>query len=324
MLRYRPNKERLTAPEMHNSELLYKAAERGDLTHMRLILQGDRVGIADFKFCLIRDEVFRTTLTVFITTCNQDVHEGREIGTKAFEGVALLVDHGANIMSPVFFRSNAIKQAVANNMIDVARYLITTVSNIPTKTLNLLIFSCESVEMLQMLMLRGADITSRADDGSTILMKNNIDETRQRAIRILALSCGVDVNAKCTGGTTALHEAAIYGDLPSVIDLCKAGASLDAKDHHGRIPLQTAIHWCNQQWRMREGHEPPQTSVYGTIRFIREEVSRRHVEALQLLSTVIEDPYRIGEGSTFSVLDRETQKLIMSMVHLFPQKKDLD
>lgn len=325
MLRYRKNKERLTVLQEHNSKKLFEAAKIGDLEHMKHILHDDMVGIADFDYRLKNDYVVLfTTLTVWINACSQKVYDGCEIGTKALDGTVLLVDHGANIMSNIHFKSNAIIRAVETGMLDVAEYLIQMVSNLSIKTLNHIMFSCNSVEMLQLLRCHGADITSRREYGETILMKNNINEKSQRDIRRLALSCGVDVNAKCMGGSTALHEAAVYGDLPSVMDLCQAGASLDVKDEKGNTPLQTAILWANKHWRMRHDCEPPQTNFNGTVRFLREEPLRRHVEALQFLSVVIEHPENLGSEHDFNLLDRETQKTIMSMVHLVPARPDQD
>jgi len=323
MSRYRPNKDSLTASQKHNSKLLFEVAKNGDLERMKDILDDDMVGIADFKFILPEDTVvFQTTLTVFLSACNQEKADGHEIGTKAFEGAVLLVDHGADIMTMVHFKSNAIKEAVQMNMIDVANYLITAVSNISINMLNIFIFSCNSVEMLKLLMHHGADITSREKEGHTILMKNNMDESTQRKIRILALSYGVNVNAECMGGTTALHTAAIYGDLPSVKDLCEAGANLEIKDRHGNTPLETAIVWRRQHWKMRE-REPPQTNFNGVVGFLREEASHRYEEGLHYLSTVVEEPHTIGRGSTFSQLDRITQERIMSMVGHVPAHRDL-
>lgn len=254
--------------------MLFRAAREGDLGRMKRILHDDMVGIADFQF-IKPDVVLSTTLTAFLSACAQEEYDGRDIGRQALEGTVLLVEHGANIMATVHLKSNAIESAVRKDKLDVTNYLITAVSPLSGETLNRIMFCCDSAEMLQLLIVYGADIKSRGDDGATILMKINTNENRQRDIRRLALRSGVDVNAQCRGGTTALHEAAVYGDLPSVMGLCKAGASLDVKDKKGNTPLDTAILWHRQHWEMRDGREPPHASFSGTVQFLREEALRR-------------------------------------------------
>lgn len=271
---YRRDKDRLTVSQQENSEMLFRAAREGDLGRMKRILHDDMVGIADFQF-IKPDVVLSTTLTAFLSACAQEEYDGRDIGRQALEGTVLLVEHGANIMATVHLKSNAIESAVRKDKLDVTNYLITAVSPLSGETLNRIMFCCDSAEMLQLLIVYGADIKSRGDDGATILMKINTNENRQRDIRRLALRSGVDVNAQCRGGTTALHEAAVYGDLPSVMGLCKAGASLDVKDRKGNTPLDTAILWHRQHWEMRDGREPPHASFSGTVQFLREEALRR-------------------------------------------------
>jgi hypothetical protein len=326
MLRYRPNKDSLTDSQKCQSELLFDAAKKADLATMRLILRDDNVGIADFHYCLFPREVSSTTLTAFLSACLLQEYHGAEIGSKALEGTVLLVDHGANIMKAEHFKTNAVKNAVQRNMIEVAEYLITAVEDTSSirwvNYVNSLIHVCVSAEMLQLLMRHGADITSRDSDGATILHRNNIDQDRQREIRVLALRCGVDVNAELTGGSTALHQAAIYGDLPSVRALCELGARLDGRDHLGNTPLETARVWCNQHWKIRDGREPTHTNFGGTFEFLYDEPLRRHTQALDYLSAVIEDPRGLGAGSTFSVLDRVTQESIMSMAGYVPDPRN--
>jgi len=56
------------------------------------------------------------------------------------------------------------------------------------------------------------------------------------------LANGADPNAREPGGSTALHAAAARGSSELVELLLRKGAALDARDEHGRRPLDLAAH----------------------------------------------------------------------------------
>jgi ankyrin repeat protein len=56
------------------------------------------------------------------------------------------------------------------------------------------------------------------------------------------LANGADANAREPGGSTALHAAAARGSIELVELLLRKGAKVDARDDHGRRPLDLAAH----------------------------------------------------------------------------------
>ena len=85
-------------------------------------------------------------------------------------------------------------------------------------------------------MLFLATTAAGADDPRIVdaMARQNRD-----AVRALAKQ-GADVNSRAADGTTALHWAAHWDDLDSVAFLLKAGARIDATDDHGVTALSLA------------------------------------------------------------------------------------
>ncbi|KAF4677472.1 hypothetical protein FOL47_001287 [Perkinsus chesapeaki] len=50
-----------------------------------------------------------------------------------------------------------------------------------------------------------------------------------------------DLDARDAAGKTALHHAAQWGSSGVVIEMCRLGATVDAKDNRGRTPLHAAL-----------------------------------------------------------------------------------
>src|SRR5215207_3732131 len=85
-----------------------------------------------------------------------------------------------------------------------------------------------------LLLARGA--AAGADDTRIVdaMARQNRD-----AVRALAKQ-GADVNSRAADGTTALHWAAHWDDLDAAAFLLKAGAKIDATDDHGVTALSLA------------------------------------------------------------------------------------
>ena len=71
-----------------------------------------------------------------------------------------------------------------------------------------------------------------------------------QAVRTL-IKQGADVNSRAADGTTALHWAAHWDDVETVDFLLKAGASIDAVDDHGVTALSLAAENSASGWSRR-------------------------------------------------------------------------
>jgi ankyrin repeat protein len=89
----------------------------------------------------------------------------------------------------------------------------------------------------------GVDPDACTDDGAPALLVAaqfaGLDMVRA------LLSGGADVRAvdDADGGRTALHYAALHGDVALIDELFGAGALIDARDHDGGTPLHEAAAW---------------------------------------------------------------------------------
>ena len=101
------------------------------------------------------------------------------------------------------------------------------------------------VQMMSVLLARGADVNRRTSSGMTPLLYSASPARRKSARDGLAaaqlcLEHGADVNAADGTGQTPLHLAVGTSD-DLVTYLASHGARLDAKDHFGRTPLDVAM-----------------------------------------------------------------------------------
>jgi hypothetical protein len=314
MLRYSIDKpyaedNELTKPK---AESLFLAARDGDLIQMRLILQDDVIGIADI--CLMEENsdesITATTLTEYLKAC-------RRLGSPAIEGVKLLVEHGARISLETSSSSSdrgtsctsaAMRMAMLYDMVEVVWYFLSQGTRCPT------VHDGRSVEMIEMLILYGADVQDRSNSANdTLLFSSLYDQEKQREILEFALSHGVDINAVDRFGRTALNRATMHGNEPTVRYLCNKGANLDIQDEHGRTALGTAIYWYNDAFNYSGRGPPPHINKHETYRILRDEVYRRKME---FMCAIVSDPTGLGsyaDGSKipFNVLSRDLQDMIM-------------
>jgi ankyrin repeat protein len=104
-------------------------------------------------------------------------------------------------------------------------------------------------EMVQTLIVAGADINARSRDGQTALMylsrKADLDFVR------LLLATGADVNARDRGGETPLLKAATSCSLAVIQELISFGANMYAKNNEGATALMRAAENDDPQIALR-------------------------------------------------------------------------
>ena len=92
------------------------------------------------------------------------------------------------------------------------------------------------IDIVRMLLAKGADVNVRDKDGSTALIwaSNNGDANTVQAL----LNAGADVHIKDKGGNTALIWAGYNGNPKTIEALLAAGADVNATDAEGKTALQ--------------------------------------------------------------------------------------
>jgi ankyrin repeat protein len=94
---------------------------------------------------------------------------------------------------------------------------------------------------IELLLASGADVHARATNRfrNTPLIVATL--TRQNEAAALLLAAGGDVLDRQAGGFTALHEAALTGNLELVRLYVEKGAELNSRTDDGRTPLSEAL-----------------------------------------------------------------------------------
>ena len=88
----------------------------------------------------------------------------------------------------------------------------------------------------RLLIEHGADVKAAAQTGRTPLMVASRQQGNSSTVALL-ISKGADVKAADRNGVTALHQATIAGDLESMRHLIERGADVNAVDSLGDSPL---------------------------------------------------------------------------------------
>jgi ankyrin repeat protein len=106
-------------------------------------------------------------------------------------------------------------------------------------------------DVIQDLKQRPADLNLADEHGLTPLhlaVQHCADDSNRDRIDLVLflLKTGANPNLKASGGSTPLHFAAQVGNAEMIKALIRAGARIDTKDDHEKIPLQRAIDSGNE------------------------------------------------------------------------------
>jgi ankyrin repeat protein len=103
-----------------------------------------------------------------------------------------------------------------------------------------LIPATDNLETGRLLVEAGANVNARTEAGDSALM---VAARRAGATPVAAylLSKGADAGASTLDGNTALHRAAMSGDLDMITLLLEQGANVNAQQKDGRTPLESAV-----------------------------------------------------------------------------------
>ncbi len=165
------------------------------------------------------------------------------------DAVALLIAWGADITDYIKDKSKAEKQffkAVANNNKKALEALIGAgFNNVNIKLHNnssaLLLATAQGhIELVELLLDKGADVNAKDKDGLTSLMVS-ISNGSIEIVQLL-LARGADVNLIDDEGTTALIRAAQKGNSKIVQLLLDNNANVNAQNNKGTTALIAAAH----------------------------------------------------------------------------------
>ena len=331
---YSPDKPPFTLEQRFRSRRLFLAAERGDLSKMRELLQYDTVGVADCHHGNSRGSM-STTLTEYLQVCrnekDQALLETKSLveeetvcmrnEEKTLVGTKLLVQHGADVSTELLYGLTAMRYAVSFDLVEVVRFLIANNGKIE-------FYHLKSVEMTRLFIENGFDIRSRSPGphGETLLHSARGHGTNFFKLRHFLVVEGCDIDALNNWGETALHIAARHGSTECMIQLCHMGARLDIINHQGKTPLQEAVFvWTRQVLRENEHHV---SGISERKKILEEEPQRR--ETIGYLCSRFSDCEYRGESCVFKEensrsnllhLDPEIHRLIMKEIGMVPLKR---
>ena len=164
----------------------------------------------------------------------------------------LLISHGADInKKDKTYGYTPLMMALQSGYTSMAKWLISEGADIHIRGNNeataLIIAAMNSREMVELLLLKGADITARSDNGSGVMTNCVMGIIRGRVNVDLAeflLSKGADINESNTteyyGGYTPLFWAVEDNNKELVSFLVRNGAEVNVQSNKGQTPLSLA------------------------------------------------------------------------------------
>jgi len=191
-----------------------------------------------------KEEVLRIlkTYNALEGGCNTEI-ENAECQTPLYwacekgfsEIVSILLDHGASVNAVDSFGCSVIHAAARSGNKEIVSMLVEANANVNVGTTSCLHYAAEkgNKEMLELLLDANADITKSHNRSKGTPLHCASREGHANIISLLVDS-GVNVEATCGKGKTALHYACTPEVLTALIEF---GVPLDVKAHNGRTAL---------------------------------------------------------------------------------------
>lgn len=95
-------------------------------------------------------------------------------------------------------------------------------------------------EITRLLILRGADVNTPANNGFNVFPIHSAVASGNHNITKMLINAGANVNVTQQAGFTPLHAAAQLGDIEMIILLLENGAEIDVKMEGGKLPADLA------------------------------------------------------------------------------------
>ncbi len=197
------------------------------------------------------------------------------------ELLAIILSHGADTEGTDQFGATALHSACLQG--EHVEFLLDQGADINAKNHRgrtpihaLMRSKSDIVPILELMIARGADVTScRSDGGATLLhdamsRHSCLGSSREEVLEIL-LEAGVDPHERVgrrnadaeTRGTTALHFAVASGSLKCVERLVELGADVKAQGHHYHTPLHRASTKEIAEFLISHGADPNARTLQG-------------------------------------------------------------
>jgi ankyrin repeat protein len=224
--------------QMQDPETLIKSIERGDSATVKQLLSAganpNEKGSSSFTPLMMAVLKQNKEIIGMLLRAGADTNAGDKVGTTALmmavhsrdtEIVRLLLDKGADVaVKEPYYGRTALHVAAQVADADMMRMLLATSGNPDIRDSDdstpLMIAASINIEVVKVLIEKGADVNARNKHGGTPLM---MAIGSLQTMRLL-LEHGADVNAKDKDNWTALERALLRGCPDEIRLLEKAGA----------------------------------------------------------------------------------------------------
>ena len=173
-----------------------------------------------------------------------------------------------NINQPDEYGDYPIMNAALYSSIDIMKVLLEKGADPNAKNKDgetALMWSVQDPEKIKLLISYDADVNLVAHSGNTALLIASVGNNQFSTIKYL-VDHGADPLAKNKKQETCLMRAALFGDTTTASYLVRSGIEINAKDTIGGTALINAIFNVNRPvtlWLLNNGADPDLRSVFG-------------------------------------------------------------
>jgi ankyrin repeat protein len=128
-----------------------------------------------------------------------------------------------------------------------------------------LMWAMQDIEKVKILLKHRADVNLSSASGNTALLVGCVGADKYAVVKLLAGN-GADLLQKNARKETALMRAALFGDTATLSLLATAGNEIDGMDSTGLTPLLNAIFNVNRPatiWLLNHGADADKVAAYG-------------------------------------------------------------